>query len=130
MSGVMWWIIPVTAAVLALFLRKYSPEYALVTGILAGILLLFSVINEARPIFSALKRLFENSGLSTEYGVLLFKALGVCILTQLSADACRDAGENGLATQTEWAGKIAILILALPLFENIAQIATQLINGS
>lgn len=130
MSGVMWWIIPVTAAVLALFLRKYSPEYALIAGILAGIFLLFTVINEAAPIFSTLKRLFENAGLSTEYGSLLFKALGICILTQLSADACRDAGENGLANQTEWAGKIAILILALPLFENIAQIATQLINGS
>ena len=130
MTNLTWLIIPVMAAVLALFLRKYSPEYALVTGLIAGVLLLFLVINDVGPIFSSLQRLFEKAGLSTEYGGQLFKALGICILTQLSADACRDAGENGLATQTEWAGRIALLVLALPLFENVALIASKLINGT
>jgi stage III sporulation protein AD len=50
-------------------------------------------------------------------------------LAQFAADACRDAGESALASKMELAGKITILILALPLFEKITQTAVGLIGG-
>ena len=34
-----------------------------------------------------------------EYGLILFKALGICLITQLASDACRDAGEAALASK-------------------------------
>ena len=49
--------------------------------------------------------------------MILLKTLGVCFLTQLSADSCRDAGEGALAAKVELAGKLFIVILALPLFQ-------------
>ena len=68
-------------------------------------------------------------GISGEYGVILLKTLGVCFLTQLSADSCRDAGEGALAAKVELAGKLFIVILALPLFQQIAGSALSLIGG-
>ena len=59
----------------------------------------------------------------------MFKALGICLLSQLAADACRDAGENAMAEKAELAGKVFLLLLALPLFEKIAELALTLING-
>lgn len=44
-------------------------------------------------------------------------------------DACKDAGESALASKAELAGKLMLLMLALPLFEKIAQLAASLING-
>ena len=117
------------AAFLALFIRKYQPEYALLIGLVTGALVLVTVITQAQPLFSTLNRLLESAGLPGEYGTRLFKALGICLLTQLSADACRDAGENGLAGKAELVGKISLLILARPLFESIAQMSAALING-
>ena len=35
------------------------------------------------------------------YASILFKALGICFLTQFSSDACRDAGEGGIAHKAE-----------------------------
>lgn len=117
------------AGFLALLLRRHQPEYALLIGLTAGALVLTVAITQAQPLFSTVNRLLEAAGLPGEYGARLFKALGICLLTQLSADACRDAGEAGLAGKAELVGKISLLLLALPLFESIAQTSASLIGG-
>ena len=50
-----------------------------------------------------IRELISAAGISGEYGVILLKTLGVCFLTQLSADSCRDAGEGALAAKVELA---------------------------
>ena len=122
-------VVLVAAAFLALMLRKHQPEYALIIGLIAGALVLTVVITQAQPLFSTINKLLESAGIPGEYGARMFKALGICLLTQLASDACRDAGEAGLAGKAELVGKISLLGLALPLFETIAQTSASLING-
>ena len=50
-------------------------------------------------------------------------------MAQFAADACRDAGESSLASKVELAGKVAVILMALPLFEAIANTAITLIGG-
>ncbi len=121
-------VVLAVAAFLALLLRRYQPEYTLLIGLVAGALVLTTAITQAQPLFAAVNRLLSAAGLPGEYGTRLIKALGICLLTQLSADACRDAGEAGLAGKAELVGKLALLILALPLFESIAQTSAALMN--
>ncbi|HCA28291.1 MAG TPA: stage III sporulation protein AD [Ruminococcaceae bacterium] len=121
--------ITVIAAFLAVLLRRYYPEYAMAIGIITGIVILVVLIGMLSPIFIRLQTLLSSASLPEEYGVILFKALGVSLLSQLSADACRDAGENAMAEKAELAGKVFLLILALPLFEKTAELAVQLMNG-
>jgi stage III sporulation protein AD len=54
--------------------------------------------------------------------------LAVCYLTQLATDACKDAGETAIAGKLELAGKIAIVILSLPLFNSLVNLITGLIT--
>ncbi len=119
----------VIAAFLAVLLRQQRPEQAMAVGLLAGIGILALVLTKAVPVFSTLQDLLGTAALPEEYGQVLFKALGICLLTQLAADACKDAGESALAAKAELAGKLFLLMLALPLFEKIAEIAVSLING-
>ncbi len=121
--------ITVVAAFLAVLLRKYHPEYSMAVGLITGILILALLLTQIAPVIGRLKTLLDSSSLPEEYGLVLFKALGVCLLSQLAADACRDAGENAMAEKAELAGKVFLLLLALPLFEKIAELALQLING-
>ena len=117
------------AAILCVLLRKYHAEYSIIISLAAGILVLAIVLSRISPAISQIQSLLTATKLSSEYGLILFKALGICFLTQFSADSCRDAGESALASKIELAGKIAIVILALPLFEKIAQTAITLIGG-
>ena len=57
----------------------------------------------------------------------MLKGLGICYLTQLASDICRDSGEGTLAVQSEMAGKTALLLISLPLFEKTVQLALELI---
>ena len=56
-----------------------------------------------------------------DYIKILFKALGICYLTEFSADICRDCKENAVASAAEVFGKIQLVVLSLPLFESIIE---------
>ena len=120
----------VIAAFLAVILRQQRPEQAMAVSLIAGVVILVLVVTKALPVIGTLRDLLTSAALPSEYGAILFKALGICLLTQLAADACRDAGENALAGKAELAGKLLLLTLALPLFERIAELAASLIEGS
>ena len=120
--------VAVIAAFLAVMLRRTHPEQGMAVSLVAGILLLIAVLSTVAPLVSDITDLLEKSGLTGEYTRILFKALGVCLVTQLAADACRDAGEQGLAAKAEFAGKLMLLTLALPLFQKIGSTALSLIE--
>lgn len=116
------------AAFLTVVIRRQIPEQALALTLVAGIVLLIVVLQRAIPLLDCVKDMLSKSGLSDEYLHIVFKALGVCLLTQLAADVCRDVGEQALANKAEFAGKVSLLMLALPLFEKIGNIALLLMG--
>lgn len=120
--------IGVITAFLAVMLRRSHPEQAMAVTLLAGILMVTAALGYMSPLLGNIQTMLQASGLSEEYIQILFKSLGICIITQLASDACRDAGEHGLASKTELAGKLTLLALALPLFQKIGTIALSLIE--
>ena len=117
------------AAFLTVLLRQYRPELAIAVGVVTGILVLLRVLRVLEPTLSSLRTMLEGAALPTAYTAILFKALGICLLTQLAADTCRDAGETALAAKAEFVGKILLLILSMPLLEEIITVALSLIQG-
>ena len=117
------------AAILAVTLKRYNQEYVVIISIIAGVVILVEILLNLTPAVREITTLLSGVGLSQEYGLILFKTLGICFLAQFAADSCRDAGESALASKVELAGKISILVLSLPLFEDIAQTALGLIGG-
>ncbi len=114
------------AAVLAILLRQYRPEYALLTGLAAAVLILAAIFTAAKEIFARIESLLEVANLPTIYLQAVFKALGISIVAQLGADSCRDAGESAIASKLEMAGKVAVLLVSLPLFESLLQLTQRL----
>lgn len=119
----------VAAAFLALLLRSKQPEQALSLELLAGVLITGLLLTRFRDVFAAAQNWLEAAQLPAEYLQVFFRAVGVCLLTQLAADTCRDAGEQSMAAKAELAGKCFLLLLALPLFERLLTLVTGLIQG-
>lgn len=118
----------IIAAVLSLVLKQYKPEYSMFISLAAGILIFISVITAIGPIIQYISELTENAGISGIYAEVLIKSLAVCYLTQLASDCCKDAGETAIAGKLQIAGKIAVLIMALPIFKSITEIVTGLLD--
>lgn len=116
------------AAVLSVVLKQYKPEYSLFISIGAGILIFLSIISVIQPVIAYINELTESAGLDGIYGEVLIKALAVCYITQLAYDCCNDAGESAIAGKLQLAGKIAILLLSLPMFKSLTETVTGLIE--
>lgn len=114
------------ATFLAVLLKPYRAEYALAVSLIAGVVVLAYVFGDSIGVLTSLQALLERSAMS-EMGGTLFRALGICLLTQMASDACRDVGEQSMAAKAELVGKVFLLALALPLLENVAQVAEQLL---
>ena len=116
------------AAILSLVLKQYKPEYSLFISISAGILIFLSVLAVTRPIMDFINDLTAQTGLSGIYAEVLIKSLAVCYITQLASDCCTDAGETAIAGKLHIAGRMAILLIALPMFKSLTELVTELIN--
>ena len=120
----------VIAALVTVLLRQYRPELALAVGIAAGAAVsVAAVLTLAGPLKS-LQDTLERAGIRGDTVLLLIKSLGICLLTQLTVDLCRDAGENGMASRAELAGKTAMLLLLLPLLQQVGELALMLMGGT
>ena len=114
----------VAAAFLAVVLRQHKPEFALAVGLMAGIVILAVCLRKAAPALGSLSDLLNAASLPAEYGAALFKALGVCLLTQLASDACSDAGEKALAGRVELAARVTLFAMAAPLLTEVVTAVT------
>ncbi len=121
--------IAIVCALLCAVLKQYRPEYASVVQIAACVLILLLIASSLSELVGAIRELIEGSGIHTGYLTLLLKALGIAILTQLAADACRDSGETALSHKVELAGTVTILLLCLPLVKAMVQLSTGFLKG-
>lgn len=103
-----------------LLLRQQKGEWAPFLRMAVGVLALGGVVTMAGGVLESLQRITEDAGESVGVTVtLLGKGLAVALLTEGAAALCRDSGEGGLATWVELAGKLELLLLALPLMGEV-----------
>ena len=117
----------ITASVMCKLFSENGKEYALYIKLAAAAAVMSMIIIFVSPIAETIRSIYSRAGADEEYLTVLFKALGICYITQFACDICKDSGENALATQAELAGKISLMVIALPLFESLANIVARLI---
>lgn len=122
-------IAAVAATILAVTLKRYNPEISMLLAIGAGVIIFVLVLNQIPQALSQINTLLSRAGMPLQYGQVLFKALGICFLCQFSSDACKDAGQSALASKVELAGKLMIVLLALPMLEDIINTAVVLMGA-
>jgi stage III sporulation protein AD len=116
------------AALLSVTIKQYKPEFGVYMSLIAGVIILLAVIRELTPVLDTIGELIAAVSLDAIYGAALLKALAICYITQLASDTCRDSGETAIAGKIEMAGKLAIVLVSLPLFKGVVDIVTGLIN--
>ncbi len=117
----------ITVTLICKLFEKNNKEYSLFISIITLSMVLFFAVTMISPITSKIQEILNLADVSNEYFNIVLKAIGVCYLTQLGCDYCKDAGENALSSELELAGKISLLLIALPLFDNIVAIVQDLL---
>lgn len=113
---------------LIIFLRDTKREFAIILTVACAIILFVTVADDLYSVAQSIYNLSSGMNNVHSYITLMLKILGISLIAQFVSDLCRDAGENALASQTETASKIIILIMTLPLFETVINIVTGLLK--
>ncbi len=121
--------IVVTELLVYSLLRQYKPELALFSGLGAAAVLIFVVGEELRDALGFFDSLFSAGGASFLYVSVLIKVLGITLITQVLSDMCRDSGASAAATKLEFAGKIIITAVSIPVIKGFVSYIAGLVKG-
>jgi len=110
--------------------RQASPEMATLFTLALGVVLLLWIVDSLGQAVRSLQELAERARIQPEYIAVVLKVVGVSYIAGFSAQMCRDAGEAALAAKVELAGKVMILLIALPVFRAIVSAIEGLVRMS
>lgn len=116
----------IAAVVLAQVLKQHAPEFSTAFSIGVSAVLLLYILYEISPFVQSITRLFTTA-VTADFSIIV-KTVGIGLITEIVCSICEDAGQKALATKAVIAGKFAILIVALPLFEQMLSIITELLK--
>ena len=120
-------MLALTGIAATMILKQWKSEILPLVRIGTSVLLTGLILQAATPIFTYLKSML-GMGEVGEYTELLFRALGIAILTEVVSDICKESGESGIASRVELMGKIELLLLSLPLLHKLLSTAQELFS--
>lgn len=119
--------IGIISVALIMILKQYKPEFAFAVVISSGILIILLSVSFLSEIFEYIKELISISGIESEKFEILFRCMGICIVTKIASEACKDCGVESVSSKIDFAGKTVMLFVSLPLFSEIIEIIKRLI---
>ena len=128
MSGLEIGIIAVSGVVLLSVIKKSDSVYTTIVQIALGIIVLLSVLPQAKDLMNVMQEMISIEGISEQGVKIMLKVFGILSIGAVTADICRDNGENALAGVVEIGVKIMAVSCALPVFQAVITLATSFLG--
>lgn len=116
-----------TASLITAILKKHCREFVPFFEAAVVIAALFMAGELQSPEKSGLGKLFSAYAGSNEVFSAIFKAAAVTVLSRLASDMCRESGNGLIGDVVELAGRITLIMLALPFVEKVTETALSFI---
>lgn len=121
-------VIGVVGAILTVTLQQQKKEIALILTVMVGALLLWEGSEYLQKILEGLRHMAVDTGISGEHLKLLFKLLAISYVVEFGSEICKDAGQQSLAGKIQLGGKLMMAALALPVFQSLLTLITELLT--
>ncbi len=115
--------------ILLLILRQDKPVLAVLLSIVFSIIIFTVMMGKMASILNVMQELTRRAEVNYFFFATILKILGVAYLGEFAAAICQDAGEQAVAKKVEFASKIVIAVLALPIMIAILESLMQLMPG-
>lgn len=103
------------ALFLYMALKENKSNFSLYITLVAGILIFLVLTPQLSEIISFVRDISNKASIDMTYISIVLKIVAIAYLTSFCSDICKDAGAGSLASKVEFAGKILILSLSIPI---------------
>ena len=114
--------------VLWLVLEQYKSSFSVFVVIAFGALTLVQIAGNLQELIQTLLTISVQAGVNTAYLTTMLKMIGIAWLTECLCQTCRDAGNGALAMKLEFAAKITILLLIVPVLSELLRTVVTIIQ--
>ncbi|HEY5583948.1 MAG TPA: stage III sporulation protein AD [Ruminiclostridium sp.] len=118
--------IGIIAVVLSSILKAQRPEIALQVSIATGLLIFIIIVVKLSAVISFVQAFSKRADIDPTYITILLKIVGIAYIAEFGAEVCKDAGESSVASKIELAGKVTIMILAVPIISSLLDLVVNL----
>lgn len=107
--------------ILVMVAREQTKPWVDIIRLGGGVLMLLMIVPTLVRVINDITRIASLASIPGVYLALLLKVVGIAYLTTLAARIAYDSGESGVAVKLELAGKLFILLLAIPLIASVTE---------
>ena len=104
----------VCGTLLALQFNESKSEYGVYISIAVSIVLCFGILGKLEVILDTIHEIGSFIKIEGSYFGILLKMLGITYVANVASGICKDAGYQTLSVQIELFGKLAVLVLSMP----------------
>ena len=114
-------------AILSILLRNSKPEFSMLIPVVVSFTVLACAMPYLIRITEELSRMASRAGINSSYMRIVIKVIGISYLVCITAELCKDAGENAIAAKIELGGKLIILAMAIPIINSLLNLVKEII---
>lgn len=114
--------IAIITTIAVLIIKQLKPELAVFVGLVGSMIIVIYIVNMIGGVLTIFDTMANKTGIDKELFLVILKIIGVGYLTEFSANLCQDAGVSSIADKIMLAGKVVIMIMALPIINNLLEI--------
>lgn len=108
-------ILGVTGTLLAVQFKSGKSEYGIYISIVLSLVIFFSILGHLKSMIEAMREIGRFIRMDQAYIGTLIKMLGITYISEFASGICKDAGYQTIAAQVELFGKLAVMILSMPI---------------
>src|SRR4051812_12412313 len=109
------------ATILIAVLKGRSPQIAFLLALLVGVFIFIFLLDKIGLVITMLQRLSVQAGIEMIFLQTILKIIGIAYIAEFGAQIAKDSGEGAIASKIELAGKVLILVLALPIIQRVIE---------
>ena len=114
-------LLGIIASILYIVLKDIHASFAFFLILITGIIIFLAIIQQIGTILTLIQSLGDKAHVEGMYMETILKIIGIAYIAELGASLTKDAGLTSVATKIEMAGKIFILLLAVPIITAVIE---------
>lgn len=108
-------IMGVAGALLAVQFKSGKSEYGIYISVVLSLIIFFNILGRLALIIDAMKGIGRYIRMDQAYIGTLIRMIGITYVADFAAGICKDAGYQTIASQIEIFGKLAVMVLGMPI---------------
>jgi len=109
----------------SIIVKQVKPEISVLIILSGSIVIIAIILQMVQGVFGSFLGIFNKTGVSSSLFIPILKIIGIGYLCEFGANLCIDGGCNSIADKILFCGKITILIIALPIINNVIDVVLE-----